>query len=342
MEKITIIGTGLIGGSLGMALKKAKLKDIEIVAHDKEPSAASRAVKRGAADKSSWNLIGAVEKSGMVIIATPVMAIREIMETIAPHLQPNCVVTDTGSTKTQVLAWAEQYLPATVSFVGGHPMAGKETSGIDAADAGLFQGAAYCVIPGKKAPPEAVKAIVSLAEIAGAKPFFLDAQEHDSFVAAVSHLPLVLSSALTSATTGSPSWREMGRLASSGYRDVTRLASGDPEMNRDICLTNKENIVPWINALIRELQEYRRMLTEANDKLGPTFVRVHEARQRWLNGSFEPSPSSKAFEEIPSLSERMAGLFVGERLARRSKELMGDTDGKGQKKLGDLPPAPKK
>lgn len=341
MEKIAIIGTGLIGGSLGMALKKAKLKDVEIVAHDKEPSAAPKAVRKGAADKSSWNLLAAVDKASMVIIATPIMAIREVMEVIGPHLQPNCVVTDTGSSKVQVLEWADRYLPATVSFVGGHPMAGKELSGIDAAEATLFQGAAYCVIPSKKAPQEAVKSVVGLAEIAGAKPFFLDAQEHDSFVAAVSHLPIVLSSALVAATTGSPSWREMGRLAATGYRDVTRLASGDPEMNRDICLTNKENLVHWINTLIRELQEYRRLLTEANDKLGPAFVRAYEARQRWLKGSLEPTPEGQAFGEIPSVGERMAGLFIGDRLARRSKELMEGTDRKDQRKPGEQPPAKK-
>jgi len=337
VEKIAIIGTGLIGGSLGMALKKAKINGVEIVAHDKEPSASSKAVRKGAADRSSWNLLATVDKASLVIIATPIMAIREVMEAIGPHLQPHCVVTDTGSSKVQVLAWADQYLPAAVSFVGGHPMAGKEQSGIDAAEATLFQGAAYCVIPGKRASPEAVKSVVGLAELVGARPFFLDAQEHDSFVAAVSHLPLVLSSALVSATAGCPSWREMGRLAATGYRDVTRLASGDPEMNRDICLTNKENIVHWINALIRELQEYRRLLTEANDQLGPAFARVHQARQRWLGGKLEPTPEVRAFEEIPSVGERMAGLFIGDRLARRSKELMEDADRKDQQKPGEPP-----
>ncbi|MFH1485623.1 MAG: prephenate dehydrogenase/arogenate dehydrogenase family protein [Chloroflexota bacterium] len=322
MQRISIIGLGLIGGSIGMALKQAKLKDVEIVGHDREPSASGKARKRGAVDKTEWNLLSAVADAGIVIIATPVMAIREVMEQIAPRLPEDCIVTDTGSTKANVMEWAEQYLPASVSFVGGHPMAGKEESGVENADPNLFRGRTYCVIPGGKAVASAVQTVVGMVETLGAKPFFLDAPEHDVFVAGVSHLPMVLSAALVSATNRSPSWKEMSKLAATGFRDISRLASGNPEMNRDICVTNQQGVVHWIDAMIRELEEYRRLVSECEEDLGRTFIQVWEARERWLKGVETPGAEAAAFAEIPKASESFAAMIVGDRLARRSRTLL--------------------
>ena len=132
MDKITIIGTGLIGTSLGMALKKAQIK-AEIVGSDRDRGIANRAQKMGGADSTESNPIRAVKGAKVVVIATPIMTIEEIMKLIGPELDEGCVVTDTGSTKASVLKWAEEHLPSKVSFVGGHPMAGKEISGPDAA-----------------------------------------------------------------------------------------------------------------------------------------------------------------------------------------------------------------
>lgn len=338
MQRISIIGLGLIGGSIGLALKQSKLKDVEIVGHDKEPSASAKARKRGAVDKTEWNLLSAVSNASMVIIATPVMAIKEVMERIAPRLPEDCIVTDTGSTKTNVMEWAEQYLPPTVSFIGGHPMAGKEESGVENADADLFRGRAYCVIPGRNASSAAVQTVVGMVETLGAKPFFLDNVEHDSFVAGVSHLPIVLSAALISATTKSPSWREMSRLAATGFRDVSRLASGNPEMNRDICFTNREGIIHWINAIMQELEEYKRLVSECGEDLGKTFIQVWEARERWLRGVEAPAGAeASAFSEIPRASESFAAMIVGDRLARRSRTLLESQEKKAEGKPWEKP-----
>ena len=138
MERLTIIGLGLIGGSLGLALRAAKLADVEIVGYDKDTVTSVEARRFRVVDKSEPILERAVKDAGLVIIATPIMAVREVMEQIAGHLRENFVVTDTASTKCLVMEWAKELLPPTVSFVGGHPMAGKEMSGVVNAEAGLF------------------------------------------------------------------------------------------------------------------------------------------------------------------------------------------------------------
>src|SRR3990172_7615468 len=130
-KRITIIGTGLIGGSIGLALKAAKLEGVEIVGHDRERDSAAKAAKMGAVDRAEHNLPRSVEGAGMVIIATPVLAVRETMELIGQDLGEGAIVTDTASTKAHVMRWAAELLPAGVSFIGGHPIAGKENQGIE-------------------------------------------------------------------------------------------------------------------------------------------------------------------------------------------------------------------
>lgn len=282
MRRIAIIGLGLIGGSMGMALKQTKVTDLELVGFARRAEVASTALSIGAVDRAERTLTAAVEDANVVIIATPAMAIREILGEIGERLPQGCIVTDTASTKAQVMAWAQELLPPSVAFIGGHPMAGKETSGIEAADADLFQGCVYCLIPGTNASNEAVNLVTGLAKQIGANPLFLDAAEHDSLVAAVSHLPLLLSAALVATTTKSPSWPQMARLAATGFRDLTRLASGNPEMSRDICLTNKELILHWVDKFITELSEFRRLVSEEGEELEQAFLKAREQRERWL------------------------------------------------------------
>ena len=328
--KISIIGLGLIGTSIGLALRSAKPKELEIVGHDREPTAGRGAKGRGALNSLEWNLFKCIDGADMVIIATPALAIKEVMEQIGPHLPEDCVVTDTGSTKKQVLQWAKDVLPANVHFVGGHPMAGKEESGHEAADAALFKDATYCVLPSLQAPKWAVEAVISMVDMIGAKPYFIDPQEHDSYVAAVSHLPMALSAALVASTAQSPSWSEMARLAASGYRDVSRLASGDPEMNRDICITNSEEIAAWIDRAVLKLLELKRHLTEGDEEgVARMFAGVFEEREKLMAGAVQPVGSSP---DMPSVGDNMRSMFVGDLLARKGRLLMEryDTDPPGK------------
>ena len=214
-------------------------------------------------------------------------------------------------------------------------MAGKEASGPEAGEANLFREKVWCLFPSRHAEDWAVEAVVSMVESVGARPYFLDAQEHDSFVAAASHMPIALSSALVSATSKSPSWHEIARLASSGYRDVSRLASGDPTMNRDIYLTNAEEIGGWIDRAITELIGIRKALKDKDEKaLGSYFAGVYEERARWVAGAVH-GPSIGADVKVPSMSQQMTTIFLGELLANKSKKLL-DTyedraEGKGKR-----------
>jgi prephenate dehydrogenase len=314
VERITIIGTGLIGSSIGLALKKSHIKNLQIMGHDREPTNASAARKRGAVDETSFNLPSSVRGAKLVIIATPVLAIRDVMEVIGPDLEPGTLVTDTGSTKSQVLKWAEELLPDGVHFVGGHPMAGKEQPGPEAADADLFEGAVYAICPDPRAPKAATESIVSLAEIIGATPYFVDPSEHDSFVAAVSHLPFLLSISLVASTSNSPGWREISRMAASGYRDISRLASGDPMMHRDICITNREQILHWTDECIKQLYDMRNMIQDNPEELEKLFISAWEARAKWMAGVVGKDSSST---KLPSVSMSLGSMFLGEPIAKR-------------------------
>ena len=331
MDKITIIGLGLIGGSIGLGLKRRASDKVEISGYDKDLETGRKAEKLKAVDKSHWKLEDAVKDAKMVVIATPALAIREMLELISDMVPPGCVVTDTGSTKTEIMAWAEEYLPQEVSFVGGHPMAGKEISGIEAADANLLQNARYAVIPGKRAREEAVRAVLGMVELLEAKPYFLDAVEHDSYVAAVSHLPIIISSALVSVTTKSPSWREMSRMAATGYRDISRLASGDPVMNLDISVTNRDNLLYWVEQAIQELRHYHDMIGNTSEEsgleaLGDTFTKVWADREKWLvryeSGEDLVDELAPSGPEVPSFGDQMIDMVVGTKIRERYKEII--------------------
>jgi len=281
--QVAIIGLGLIGGSIGLALKQLAKSGCDIVGYVRRPEVASTALSSGVLDKIETSLTGTVKEADLIIIATPVLTIKEILLQIAGQLSPGCVVTDTASTKVRVMKWAEEILPPTVDFIGGHPMAGKETYGIQAAKADLFQGCTYCLTPSEKASPLSIDKVTSMVKKLGAIPFFIDAQEHDKLVAGVSHLPMLLSAALVSATTKNPSWHKMSKLAASGYHDLTRLASGNPEVNAHICGSNQEAILHWIDKFSQELERYRQLVSAGDKRLEQALTEANKARQKWLN-----------------------------------------------------------
>lgn len=268
---------------MGLALNRTTDPAWEIVGYVRRPEAAAAALDRGVVSRVETSLEGSVEGADLVIIATPVLTIKGILSRIAECLRPGCIVTDTASTKVQVIRWAEDLLPPVVEFVGGHPMAGKESYGIQAAQADLFQGCTYCLTPAQKASPQAIDKVADMAKMLGAIPLLIDAEEHDNLVAGISHLPMLLSAALVSATTKDPSWHKMSKLAASGYHDLSRLASGNPEVNADICLTNQVAIVRWIDKFIEELETYRQLVADGDEGLEEALIQANKARQEWLN-----------------------------------------------------------
>jgi prephenate dehydrogenase len=280
--RIAIIGLGLIGGSIGLALKQANWRQVEVIGYARHRETAALARKSGAIDRIELDLRKAVKSADIIIVATPVLAIKDVFAQIAPELSDGSIVTDTASTKLQVIQWAQELLPARTNFIGGHPMAGKEISTIKAATADLFRKCAYCLTPLPQAKPAALRTVKDMVKALGAVPLVIDAEEHDRLVAGISHLPLLLSAALVLATTKNPSWPQMSRLAASGYRDLTRLASGNPEVSAHICLSNRAAIVSWIDMFIEELQKLRKLVADGSEEIERTLAIANEARQKWL------------------------------------------------------------
>ena len=321
MIHISIIGMGLIGTSLGMALRSAPkenntLGDITITGYDHDQRATADARNRLAIDKVAKKLEEAIQDAQLIILAVPPQALRELFTTMGPILPHGTVITDVASTKAQIMAWADELLPRTVDFVGGHPMAGKEQSGPGAAEIGLFKGTLYCLSPAPRTKQSAIDLVDGMVHQIEAKPYYIDPVEHDSYVAAVSHLPFVLSTALVEVTNRSPSWKEMAPLAATGFRDISRLASGDVAMHRDICITNREALTRWIDETILFLQDMREHLhTDDHEQITDMFQRSQEAREEWLRTRPNMRPGESEYENItgenverPGLLDRMFGM----------------------------------
>jgi prephenate dehydrogenase len=279
-NRVALIGLGLIGGSIGLALHKAKAAQ-EVVGYDLGKGVSDRARKVGAIDQAYSTLADAVRGAELVVLATPVGTMRALLQNLATCVTPGAVVTDVASTKAQVISWAEEFLPPSVSFVGGHPMTGKEQSGVEAADASLFQNRIYCLTPTARTRPAAINKVSAFVEAIGARVRFLEPAEHDGQVAGVSHLPFIASIALVNTVTANPSWGDASLLAANGFRDMSRLAGGSPEMYRDICLTNSEAITYWLDEYITTLRTIRNSIAEHDKNLAETFANAQELRQQW-------------------------------------------------------------
>jgi prephenate dehydrogenase len=260
-KKITIIGVGLIGGSLGLALKKKNPK-FKITGIDKL-EIIEKAIARGAIDEGTINLENGIKKADLIIIATPVKTIIDLLPRISPFIKKGCIVTDTGSTKGKIVETADKILSKDVYFVGGHPIAGSEKYGIDSADPHLFQDKTYILTPTKDTNLLALKKIFLLIKIINAKRLILDPLEHDRIVGAVSHLPQIMAVSLTN-MIGELGQQENNdnyfKAIGEGFKDMTRIASSPYKMWEDICETNQENILEMI-------QEFRNYLWTIEDKL---------------------------------------------------------------------------
>ncbi|GAB4430234.1 MAG: prephenate dehydrogenase/arogenate dehydrogenase family protein [Anaerolineae bacterium] len=313
---ITIIGAGVIGTSLGLALKQQDDPPI-LLAHDKDLGVASAAAKLGAFDKAEWNLINACEKADLVILAIPLSGVEATLKAIGPELKPNAVVTDTCPSKQPVLAWAAEHLPDSVHFVGGNPLVRPPGSGAANARADLFRERLYCLTPAPGAHEEAVELLVGLASLVGAEPFFLDPAEHDGLATAVEHLPRLLSVALmrTLATPGS--WREIRKMAGGTFEQISAGAEGDPDGIKDNFVENREMLLHWLDSTMAELGHLRGLLSGGNSDSGEALAQaIDEAvvnRRDWLKEYrqghiIEPELAAMRPAEIPGFWQRWLGF----------------------------------
>ncbi len=266
VSRAAIIGTGLIGGSLGLALK-ARVLAGEIVGWDIVPEHAERARERGAVDSVASSPGDAARGSDLVIVAAPVRSIPGILREISSSLSSGTVVTDVGSTKAAVLRAAEEFLPDTVDFIGGHPMTGSELEGVNAADPDLFANRCYILTPSRHCTPEAFALLHGLLRDLGALTLTLEAEAHDRAVAVVSHLPHVLALTLMNlAMRKREETANLFYLAAGGFRDMTRIAASNPSVWMDILEENRVPLLELMEEFASSVRSLQELLEEGREE----------------------------------------------------------------------------
>jgi prephenate dehydrogenase len=296
LKKIVIVGVGLIGGSFALALRKAKAVE-RIVGVGRSAASLQRAQQLGLIDAVGISMKEALQDADLVLLSVPVAQTEAVLAAIKPHLADKTVVTDAGSIKTEVVAAARRALGERISqFVPGHPIAGREVSGPEAAIAELYVGKKVVLTPLPENDPAHIEAVADAWRQCGAQLYQLSPEQHDAVFAAVSHLPHLLSFAFVNDVIRKPHADLLLQYAASGFRDFTRLASSSPEMWRDISLANQGAILTELDAYIAQLTLFRKQLAERDaDAMQAMFSHAQQARQAWLQqaGTDQAQPKEK-------------------------------------------------
>ena len=271
MTTVAVVGLGLMGSSFALALKQARA-DTVIVGSDTNSRTLRKALDRGIVESASADT-SVVDMAEVIVIGAPIRAIRDVFAQLAGRTQGK-VVTDMASTKVGVMEWASS---AGIDLVGGHPMCGKEQSGIDAADASVFKDAPWVLT---RSDPM----LEDLIEAVGAHPIVMDAETHDRLVAGVSHAAFLLSVGYVLALSRRSDWPEASLLAAGGFRDMSRLAAGDPELYAGVTRTNRANLIEQLDAVSAELARLRRHLEADDARLVELFEEAQAVRERWAKG----------------------------------------------------------
>ena len=287
-ERVAIIGVGLIGGSFSAALKETKLCG-HVVGAGRSAANLKTALDRGIVDSVEHDVAKAVRGAKLVLIAAPVAQFEKIFLAMQSSLAPDALVMDAGSTKRDVVAAARKGLGGKVGrFVPAHPIAGAEHSGAAAADAALFRGRRLVLTPLDENSTQDVDTVAGLWTAIGARVSRMTPEEHDGIFATVSHLPHLLAYALVNGVSKRPNSAQLFGYAAGGFRDFTRIASSHPEMWRDICIANSDQLLKELSNFSVELEKIRKFL-EGSDavSLEKLFTEARAARAKWLNGEYE-------------------------------------------------------
>lgn len=281
-KQILIIGVGLIGGSFAKALRRGDCV-ARVLGMDRDPMHLDRARQLGLIDAEAQDWHSALAATDLVLLAAPVAQTGPILQAMAPHLPPHTIITDTGSTKADVVAAAHAALgPKVAQFVPGHPIAGREQNGPDAALPDLYHGKKVVLTPCAENPAASIQMVAHAWEACGALVHYLEPEQHDRIFASVSHLPHLLAYALVDDIAHKPHAAQLFQYAASGFRDFTRIAGSSSEMWRDISLANR-------SALLHELDQYMAQLTRLRAHLAQgdgaalqaVYANAQQARQNW-------------------------------------------------------------
>ncbi len=281
MKKICIIGVGLIGGSFAVGLKKANKVDM-VVGFGRNENNLIKAQELGVIDKFSLDIAQALNGVDLVLIATPVNSFKAILEMIKPHINEQMIISDVGSTKASIVKIAKEVFgEIPQNFIPAHPIAGKEQSGVEAADANLFQNKRLIITPEKNTNIDSIVIISDLWESVGAKVEIMDIEKHDDLLAMTSHLPHMLAFSLMDYLMNSNP--DACHYAAGGFKDFSRIASSDAVMWRDICINNPEQIVKHIEGYQQGLDKISNLIkTNQPEALEQLFRDAKSARDSWL------------------------------------------------------------
>lgn len=290
-KKVTLVGVGLLGGSLGLALKRRRLADL-VVGFVRRSASVKECIKTGAVDVATQDLTQAVANANLVVLCTPIAQMRSLTRQLAPLLAPAAIVTDVGSVKKSVV----DELTALVSkagahFIGSHPMAGSEKTGVLAARADLFVDAVCVVTPEPNSHPAAVRKVTQLWRSVGGRVLSLSPEIHDELVSRSSHLPHVVAAQLANLVLNPGNPQAQAMLCANGFRDTTRIASGSPEMWRDIAMANRQNLLGALENFVSELNEFKKALKKRDEPaISRFFEQAKLRRDKWSNGAGASSP----------------------------------------------------
>ncbi len=330
-QRITIIGVGLIGGSLALALKE-KFPAIRVTGCDR-PAVLKRALQRKAIDSAEHSVQRAVRSADLVVIATPISVISKLLPRIARAVSAQTIVTDTGSVKHALVKQADRLFPRG-NFIGGHPMTGSEYSGIDAAHPLLFQNALYLLTPAKTANRRSLFLLSRFIASIDARVLILDASVHDSVVSAVSHLPQLAAVALMN-TVGKrhAQARKHLALAAGGFRDMTRIASSPFAVWKDILRFNRKEIAASLQIYTQHLKRLGSELRQNSNKLSSEFSTSRSLRSRIpqsMKGFLSALVDVPIFiEDKPGELARLTGLLAKQKINIKDMELLKVREGRG-------------
>ncbi len=304
-SKIVIVGVGLIGGSLGLAVRR-KNRDTGIIGVSSQ-AAIDRAVELGTIDSGyGYDKLGtAVAGADAVFLCTPITRIKELLTDLSGSVKPGMIVTDVGSTKHEIAVHAGNVLPDGVHFIGGHPMTGSEKSGVNASDPFLFENAIYVLCPAEDVPEDVVDGFSGFLHNIGARIVTMDSDLHDNIAAAISHVPQMIAVTLVNMvqhkTTDTAPYLQ---LAAGGFRDMTRIASSPFKMWDDICRTNAEAIRTTLDTFIRELNELKSRI--GSDALKDDFQTANHTR---ANIPKDTKGFAKTLHEVLAVVEDKPGII---------------------------------
>jgi prephenate dehydrogenase len=290
-KKITLVGVGLLGGSLGLALRKRRLAK-SVVGFVRRETSVAECRRLGAVSLATLDLQRAVEGADLIVLCTPIAQMLPLVERSLPALGPGSIVTDVGSVKGSVVRDLESLLAkAGAHFVGSHPMAGSEKTGVAAARADLFINAVCVITPTRRSNKAAVRKVEQLWKSVGSRLLRLTPQMHDELVSRSSHLPHVVAAQLANFILSPEHPKEQGMLCANGFRDTTRIASGSPEMWRDIALANRKNLMRCLSAFADGLRDFRRALRSGdNQAISKFFEQARQRRDCWSAAAGSSSP----------------------------------------------------